>query len=258
MDYTVAAVDEAIRLLLFVAQHPGLGLSEITRRTGTGKARVFRLLTTLEQRGLVRRRGEPATYQLGFQALHLGAAAQAQIDLVQLAQEPLERLRARFDETVALRVRDGLETVCVARRESTQSLRVHGEIGHRRPLYAGASSKLLLAHAPKEVLESVLAAERTRFTDRTLVARTAMLQALKRVREEGHAHSEGERSTGTAALAVPLRDASGEVVAALGLSAPASRMTAQHRRQYLGALKAEAEGLSHKLGFAGETAHGGR
>lgn len=61
MDYTVAAVDEAVKLLLLVAQQPGLGLSEVARRSGTGKARAFRLLTTLEQRDLVRRRGEPAT-----------------------------------------------------------------------------------------------------------------------------------------------------------------------------------------------------
>lgn len=250
MDYTVAAVDEAVKLLFLVAQQPGLGLSEIARRSGTGKARAFRLLTTLEQRDLVRRRGEPAAYHLGFQALHLGAAAQSQIDLVQLSQEPLERLAAKFNETVAVRVRDGLETVCVARRESTQSLRVHGEVGHRRPLYAGASSRLLLAHAPGEVLEAVLSAERARYTERTVVGKAAMLQALQQVRAEGYAHSEGERSAGTSALAVPIRDGSGQVVAALGLSAPASRMTAQHRRRYLAALREEAAEVSRRLGHA--------
>lgn len=248
MDYTVAAVDEAVKLLLLVSQHPGLGLSEIARRSGTGKARAFRLLTTLEQRDLVRRRGEPATYLLGFQALHLGAAAQAQIDLVQLSQEPLERLHTKLNETVAVRVRDGLETVCVARRESTHSLRVHGELGHRRPLYAGASSRLLLAHAPETVLKAVLDAERTRFTEQTPVSKTAVQQALKLVRTQGHAHSEGERSVGTAALAVPIHDGSGEVVAALGLSAPASRMTARHRRRYLAALHTEAAEISRRLG----------
>ncbi len=250
MDYTVAAVDEAVKLLLLVAQHPGLGLSEIARRSGTGKARAFRLLTTLEQRDLVRRRGEPATYGLGFQALHLGAAAQSQIDLVQLSQEPLERLLKQFNETVAVRVRDGLETICVARRESTQSLRVHGEIGHRRPLYAGASSKLLLAHAPAEALEAVLASERTRFTEQTLVTKTALLAELKQVRAEGYAHSQGERSAGTAAIAVPVFDRSGDVVAALGMSAPGTRMTARHRRAYLPALREEAMAISRGLGYA--------
>lgn len=251
MSYTVAAVDEAIKLLLWVAQHPGLGLSEIARRNGTGKARTFRLLSTLEARALVARRGEPATYHLGLQALHLGAAAQTQIDLAQLSQAPLERLAARFNETVAVRVRDALESVCIARRESTQSLRVHGSLGHRRPLYAGASSKLLLAFAPEEVLLAVLASERVRYTEHTLVGKAALLSELRRVRAAGHAHSLGERSDGTAALAVPIRDASGTVVAALGLSAPASRMTAAHRRRYLVALQEEARTLSHGLGAAG-------
>lgn len=249
MDYTVAAVDEAVKLLLFVSQHPGLGLSEIARRSGTGKARAFRLLTTLEQRDLLRRRGEPATYHLSFQALQLGAAAQGQIDLIQLAREPLRRLQAKFDETVVLRVRDGLETVCVARRESTQSLRVHGEVGHRRPIYAGALSKLLLAYAPPDVMASVLATERVRYTDRTLVSKADLMSEVRQVRAQGYAHSLGERSPGTAAVAVPIRDGQGEVVAALGLSAPASRMTAQHRRRYLVALEEEAAGISRGLGF---------
>lgn len=249
MDYTVSAVDEAIKLLFLVAQHPGLGLTEMARRSGITKARAFRLLTTLEQRDLVKRRGDPATYALSFQALHLGAAAHQQIDLVQAVQEPLERLGSLLNETVAVRVRDGLETLCVARRESTQSLRVHGEVGHRRPLYAGASSKLLLAFAPPELLEAVLASERTRFTPQTPVTKAALLREIREVRECGHAVSVGERTSGTAAIAVPIRDGQGEVIAALSISAPASRLTADHLRPCLQALEQQAAEASRRLGW---------
>jgi len=248
MDYTVAAVDEAIKLLFLVAAQPGLGLTELAKRSGITKARAFRLLTTLEQRDLVKRRGDPVTYRLSLQALHLGAAAHAQNDLVQCVREPIERLGRRFNETVAVRVRDGLETVSIARWESTQSLRVHGEVGQRHILYAGASSKVLLAFAPPEVVEAVLAQERERFTPNTLVSKAALLAEIKLVRHRDCAVSIGERAPDTAAIAVPIRDGGAEVVAALVLSMPATRMKGQEA-QLLAALRQEALEISTRLGY---------
>jgi IclR family KDG regulon transcriptional repressor len=248
MDYTVAAVDEALNLLFLVAQAPGLGLSELAKRSSNTKARTFRLLTTLEQRDMVRRRGDPATYGLGFKVLHLGAAATAQIDLVQAVQEPLQRLGSLFNETCAVRVRDGLETVCIAKWESTQSLRVHGQVGLRHPLYAGASSKLLLSAAPPEVIDSVMAMDRQRFTAAT-PSKTALVQELRRVRAQGYATSIGERAADTAAIAVPVRDSSGEVAAALIISTPATRMTEAQVQVFLRALQEQAAAASRHLGY---------
>jgi IclR family KDG regulon transcriptional repressor len=254
MDYTVAAVDEAIKLLFLVAQQPGLGLTELSRRSANTKARTFRLLSTLEQQDLVKRHGDPATYCLSFRALHLGTAARSQIDLVQCVEDSLARLVALFNETVAVRVREGLETVCVARGESTRSLRVvHGELGHRRTLYAGASSKLLLAFAPAEVIDAVMAGHRERFTAATPAAKSALLKEIRAIRESGHAVSIGERTADTAAVAVPIRGAQSDVVAALSISTPASRMTDERVQQYLAALKAEARESSKRLGCSDTT-----
>ena len=114
-DYTVAAVDHALALLLLVAHSPGLGVSELAARSGNTKARTFRLLYTLEQRRLVQRRGRTAAYWLDVQALYLGIAAQEQVDLVRLARPYLLNLAAACNENVQIRVRDGLESVCVDR-----------------------------------------------------------------------------------------------------------------------------------------------
>ena len=248
MDYTVAAVDEAIKLLFLVAQEPGLGLTELSKRSANTKARTFRLLTTLEQRNLVERRGDAAVYYLGYKALHLGAAAQTQIELLQCVKEPVERLGRMFNETVAVRVRDGLETVCVAHAESSQSLRVHGEVFRRHSLYAGASSKVLLAFAPAEIVDAVLAMERRRFTPTTPVAKGALTQQIRQVREQGYAVSIGERAADTAAIAVPIRNATAAVIAALSISTPASRMTPERVQAFLKALTAQALEASQRLG----------
>jgi IclR family transcriptional regulator, KDG regulon repressor len=243
MDYTVSAVDEAVSLLLLVAAHPGLGVSEIARRSGNTKGRVFRLLTTLEQRQLVRRNKGNAGYVLGYQALHLGAAAHNQIDLARLVEKPLEDMGRIFNETIAVRVRDGMESVCIAKRESTQSLRLYGEF--RRPLHVGASSKVLLAHAPEAVIQEVLSSDLKRFTAATL-DREALAAELEAVRRQGYARSVAERTAGMAGVAVPIWDQS-QVIAVLGITAPCGRMTEDRFGLYLRLLQQQAREISMGL-----------
>lgn len=248
MDYTVASVDEAVGLLFLVADHPGLGVTELARRSGNTKARSFRLLTTLEQRGLVIRRGESATYFLSFGALRLGLAAHNQMDLMELVREPMELLLAAFNETVIVRVRDGLESLCIARCEPTRALRVNGAIGARHVLYAGASSRLLLAFAPEDVQQAVLHGDKHRFTHATELDAGQLQDGLDEIRTQDYAFSIGERTDDVGAVAVPVRDAVGQVVASLSISAPAMRMTAEHVQRYLKLLRSQARLISSQLG----------
>ena len=258
MNYTVAAVDEALRLLRLVARNPGLGVTEIARRSGNTKGRAFRLLATLEQHDLVKRRGSTALYYLGTGALEVGTAAQSQMDVVSILRDPMDMLAAAFNETVVVRMREGLETVCVSWYGSTRTLRARGVVGSRRPLYAGASSKVLLAFAPADVQVAVLEQHRDQFTTATLTDRRALLDELQQVRSSGYATSDGERVDSTAALAVPVRDKSGTVVASLSISAPSSRMREPRRGEMLEALLLQGALASGVLGyFAPATVHEG-
>ncbi|MCP1572676.1 DNA-binding IclR family transcriptional regulator [Herbaspirillum rubrisubalbicans] len=114
MSYTVDAVSKAIELLFLVAEEGGNGVTELAKRSGNTKARAFRLLTTLEECGLVRRQLPMATYSLGYRALILGTAAQGQLNLVNVARDILEDIGNECNESVLVRVRDGMDTVCVA------------------------------------------------------------------------------------------------------------------------------------------------
>lgn len=251
MDYTVAAVDEALGLLFLVAQYPGLGVTELAKRSENTKARTFRLLTTLENRGLVQR-DSLATYTLGHRVLHLGIAAQEQVSLVRLAHDILRNIGAKFDESVQIRVRDGLHSVCVARRESTQVLRVHSDVGNRRPLHAGAASKLLLAFAPEEIQQAVLASELQRFTPNTIVHRSKLAQELARIRTQGYATSFGEMTLDAVAVGAPVYDVGGNVVAALSVSAPNSRVSKNVLQSIVDLVIASARELSAALGYSGK------
>ncbi|ASU38516.1 IclR family transcriptional regulator [Herbaspirillum sp. meg3] len=249
MSYTVDAVSKAMELLFVVADHPGLGVTELAKRSGNTKARAFRLLGTLEESGLIKRKEPLATYSLGYRALFLGVAAQNQVQLSQLGQALLPAIGEACSESVLITIREGLETMCVAWWDSPHAIRVHSEMSARRPLYVGASSKLLLAYAPEEVQEAVLNEERKRYTPSTIVSRTQLKQAIKKILEVGYSVSYGEKSADTVALALPIRDAAGKVVAALSMTAPVSRMTEPRLQECLEILGKGAQRFSLELGY---------
>jgi DNA-binding IclR family transcriptional regulator len=250
MDYTVDAVDKAVGLLLLVAQYPDLGVTELAKRSGNTKARAFRLLGTLESNGLVKRDGN-AAYRLGHRVLYLGAAATEQLDIVRLSGAVFEKVRDCCDENVYLRIRDGLETVCVAGLDSKHEVRLHVQIGARRPLYLGASGKLLLAHAGPEVLEQVVAAGMEKFTENTLTSKRALEKELKTILSTGFSVSFGERSNDTVAVAAPVRDTSGNVIAALSIAGPSSRINDKNVDVFINCVKKNAQAFSRELGYNG-------
>lgn len=248
MNYTVAAAHEAMSLLTLVARHPGLGVTELSRRSGNTKGRTFRLLATLEGLGFVTRRGS-ALYYLGVTALEVGTAAQGQMDAVSILRDPMDMLAAAFNETVVVRMREGNESVCVSRYGSTRVLRPSGSVGSRHSLYAGASGKLLLAFAPADVQAAVLDQPRTQFTQNTLTDRQALVDELQRVRICGYAFSDSERADNIAALAAPIRDRMGIVIASLSIAAPSNRLREPRRSEVLDALLLQATLASGALGY---------
>ncbi len=250
MEYTVASVDEALSLLVHVASAPGLGVTELAKRSGNTKARAFRLLTTLEARGFVQRQGEEATYQLGYKTLLIGMAAQEQVSLVRQAERFMLQLGELFNENVQVRVRDGLNSVCVARWESTHDVRIFGAVGRLRPLHGGASGKVLLAHAPEALRQAYLASELQRFTDSTPVQRSKLGQELARVKQNDYATSAGEIAADVLAVAAPVRDGSGQVIAALSISIPGTRAAPDDLEKYVPALREAALALSVELGYS--------
>lgn len=224
-DYTVSAVDEALALLLRIAQTPGRGVTELALDSHNTKARTFRLLYTLERRGLVRKQGPQGLYFLGNKALYLGLSAQEQTRLVGLVRPHLRELGRLFGENVQMRVRDGLETLCIARWDTVDPDRVHNDVSVRRPLHVGASGKILLAHSPPEVLEALLSQPLAARTPDTLVRRSQITRELARIRANGYAISRGENTPGATAVAVPIWDRGKTVLASLSVAGPGRRFS---------------------------------
>ena len=147
------------------------------------------------------------------------------------------------------RVRDGLESETIAIYQADPGLRLYSEVGKRQPLHAG-SSRLLLAHAPEAVQTQVLAQRLPRFTPATRTDAAWIAADLQRIRTRGYLLTTDEVVAGAATVAGPVRDASGQVVAVLSVSAPTMRMRPPRPRALLPMVLDAAAKLSHTLGAA--------
>jgi len=248
VQYTVASVLEALSVLTLVASHPGLGVTELSKRSGNTKARAYRLLTTLEECGFVRQSAEDASYTLGYAAVTLGLAAQQQVSLVKVANVHLAGLGKLVNENLGVLVREGTESVLIVKWDCSHELRTINDVGHRRPLYVGASGKVLLAHAPAEIQKAVMSGELQRFTSNTIMAKSKLSKELTKVHELGYSASDSEAVGDVVALAAPIFDSLGHVVASLSLSMPKSRAP-ESPEAYVMSLKNTAQKISRDLGW---------
>ncbi|WP_051988306.1 IclR family transcriptional regulator [Bosea sp. UNC402CLCol] len=248
-QYRVDAVDAALGLLMLIAETPDLGLSEITRRSGQSKARVYRLLCSLEANGFVSCSTEKRSYRLGLAAVAVGNAAERQIDIARVAAPIVARLGSDTGETVQLRVRDGRNSLCVAGWEPDRAVKVLANIGGSRPMHAG-SGVVLLAFQDEAFRESVLGEPLKAFTERTCVDPERLRQILAAVREQGYYVSHGEVSPDLISISAPVMGRDGKIIATIHIGAPTGRVSDSLLPNHIETVRRAARELSALLGGA--------
>ena len=224
----------------FGAHAPSLTLSEAARATGLTRAATRRFLLTLSDLGYVRSDGR--RFELTPRVLELGYAFLSSQSLPEVAEPHLERLVSEVHESSSVSVLDGDDIVYVARVPTSRIMRVSISVGTRFPAYATSMGRVLLAGMAPEELDAYLArAELLRLSSRTITSEDELRSALDRVRRQGWALVDQELEQGLRSLAAPIRDRGGRVVAAVNLSAHASRTPIQAmRREMLPPLLATA------------------
>ncbi|MDR6226022.1 IclR family transcriptional regulator [Desmospora profundinema] len=224
---TVRAAERALDILLCFTEAPELSLTEIARMTDLNKSTVYRLLATLEEKGFLIRDGDTEKYRLGFRIWELSTHLSQSDDPAILFLPEMEKLRDAIEETVSLYVRDGYERIRVQAVESNQAIRRVAPIGARMPLAVGASSKVLAAFSEPSEQALILGDPGWPET----VDQGEYLQQLQRIKKEGYATSVEEREAGTSAVAVPVFDRHGKIVAALAVSGPVGRLTVDRMKE---------------------------
>lgn len=225
------SVERALDILLCLSEQPCLGPTELGARLGLHKSTVYRLLRALGSRGFVSTASQGERYELGPAVLLVAERLLDRPRLRDVALPEMIGLRDRTGETVSIHLRVGDHRVCIEQVESRQDIRRAQQVGQILPLYAGAMGKALLVDFGPERLRALV--ERTplqALTPSTPPSLEQLASNLLAVAQEGYAVSFGERVVGCTTVAVPLRDASREVSAALGISGPSFRFTAERAR----------------------------
>jgi IclR family pca regulon transcriptional regulator len=234
----------------FNADAPELTLSEVARSTGLTRAAARRFLLTLTDLGYVRTDGR--LFSLTPRVLELGYAYLSSLSLPEVAEPHLERLVAEIRESSSVSVLDGDDIVYVARVPTSRIMTVAINVGTRFPAYATSMGRVLLAGLPEAELEAYLArVELKRLTARTVSSIGALRSELGRVRAQGWVIVNQELEEGLRAVAAPVRDRSGRVVAAVNVSAHAARSSLESiRREILPPLLATAARVEADLHVA--------
>ncbi len=237
-----------MHLLDAVAAGTPVTLKLLSIQTGLHTSTAFRILASLESHGFVDR-DDAGRYRLGAKLLQLASRVGETIEIRQEARPVLDWLRSQLHETVNLTVRQGDEVVYVERAAGPKMMRVEHVIGSRAPLHVTAVGKLFLGEAGSEACTQY--AKRTRLpalTPNTITDPGRLEhEAVSSVRQ-GFAFDNEEAEAGVGCIAVPVRDGTGVMVAALSVSAPIER----RRPEWTPVLQEGARRLSARLGHVPE------
>ncbi len=244
------AVIRALSLLkAFDDARPAWGLTELSEAVGLNKTTTFRLLTALESEGMVARNPQTDTYQLGTAVITLGGYALRTNDLRTICQPELKALAAAAQETAALELLTGAETLILDEIMGDRVMSGGQAIGTRWAAHTTSTGKAMLSHLSPAELREILPAPLPAATPHTITEWDALIADLKNTQERGYAVANQELEVGLAAVGAPLFNYDGEVVAAISLAGPNSRVTPDRIPQ-LGQLVCEAaRRISIRLGW---------
>ncbi len=231
-------------LRAFSDQRRSLTMAQISHKTGISRAAVGRCLNTLKQLGYAESEG--TAWTLKPKVLTLGYSYLSSTALTVSTLPYLNQISRAVNESCSLAVLDEGEILYVARAATSRIMSVALNTGSRLPAYCTSLGRVMLAHMDAEDLDRYFAAvELKAYTDNTIVSETRLRELLLKVREDGYAIVNEELELGLRSIAVPVRGATGSVVAALNVSGQAARIRAdQMRASYLPALERGAKELA--------------
>jgi IclR family pca regulon transcriptional regulator len=206
----------------FDADHPSLTLSEVAALAGLSRAAARRFLRTLVQLGYMRSDG--SRFALRPKVLELGYAYLSSLTLPEVATPHLEQLVEQVHESSSVCELDGDDIVYIARVPTKRIMTVTISVGTRFPAYATSMGRVLLAEQPDERLDQYLASASLRgLTGHTITSAPALRRELGKIRAQGWALVDQELEEGLRSIAAPIRDADGQVIAAVNVSTHAGR-----------------------------------
>lgn len=244
----VQSVERAVTILEILARAGEAGVTEMAAEIGVHKSTAFRLVSTLEQGGLVEQSEDRGKYRLGVGILRLAGATTARLDVVQEARPICRKLSSDTGETVNIAVLSDRSAFYLDQFAGSSALQPHNWVGQHIPLHATSNGKILLSGLADDEVSRLLPSLPA-YTDRTVTSRKRLREELDLVRATGVATAVDELEIGLAAIAAPIRNAHGDVIASLSLSGPTFRLDDARLEELRPLLTDAALEVSHRLGW---------
>jgi IclR family pca regulon transcriptional regulator len=248
----ISSLAHGLTVLEAVAAHQEpIPLATLATAVGMKKTSTWRLVHTLVHLGYVRQDPKTRTFRPAPRVLALGYSYFDGLDLKQISTPFLRDLAARFDETVNLALQDGDSLVYVERIRTSQIININLHVGSRLPLFSTSLGRALLCETPKEWVEEYMdRIDDDRIADYVGGGKRSLLKLLEETRRLGYSLNDEEFVKGLRAVAAPIRGANKEIIAAIGIAVPSSRVTvADLKRDYARELISTAEKISMVLGY---------
>ncbi|CAL9544939.1 IclR family transcriptional regulator [Streptomyces sp. enrichment culture] len=252
MGRLVPAVTRALDILeLFLDGDGTLSAPDIVRRLQLPRTTVHELVTTLAARKyLVPVPGEPGRYRLGVRPYQLGSRYAEHLDLAAEGRQVARAIAETCDETVHVAILEDTDVIYIAKVDSTHAVRMVSAAGRRLPAHCTSVGKMLLASLPEQELAARIPddAELTAMTPDSITDPAELREALAAIRARGVAVENRESNPDVSCVAAPVRDRTGQVVAALSVSVPMIRWSGERQAELERLAVKGAADLSERLG----------
>ena len=245
---SVQSVDRALTILGILARLGEAGVTEIAVELGVHKSTAFRLVATLESHGMVEQNEERGKYRLGVGVLRLAGATTARLDVVQEARPICRKLAADSGETVNIAVLSDRSALYLDQVAGQSALQSHNWVGQHIPLHATSNGKVLLSGLSADEVDSRLP-KLPSYTSDTVTSRARLRRDLAEVRDQGYAVAVDELEVGLTAIAAPIRNAHGDVIASLSVSGPTFRLGEPRVKELVPVVQDAADEVSRRLGY---------
>jgi len=245
---SVQSVDRALTILCILSRLGEAGVTEIAAELGVHKSTAFRLVATLESHGMVEQNEERGKYRLGVGVLRLAGATTARLDVVQEARPICRKLAADSGETVNIAVLSDRSALYLDQVAGQSALQSHNWVGQHIPLHATSNGKVLLSGLSSDEVDNRLP-KLPSYTSDTVTSRARLRRELAEVRDQGYAVAVDELEVGLTAIAAPIRNAHGDVIASLSVSGPTFRLSEPRVKELVPVVQDAADEVSRRLGY---------
>ncbi|CAH0343834.1 IclR family transcriptional regulator [Bacillus sp. CECT 9360] len=247
----IQSVERALKILdLFDERSRELTITEISKRMDLHKSTVHSLLKTLQSHRYILQNEENGKYMLGLKLFERGNFVVSNLDLRTVARKHLEMLSDTTNLTVHLVILDGQYGVYIDKVEGSGVTVVYSRIGRRVPIHTSAVGKSLVVDKSNDEIKKLMTGYQfTKLTEKSISSQEEFMLEVENVRRRGYSLDNEENEPGIVCVAVPVKDYSGKVIAAVSMSTPVAKATSEKLEEFVNLLKVCTFNISEELGF---------